>query len=173
MPALAVTDGDGLYGAVKHAVACDQAGIAPILGADLTLRDSGRGRDGRAARRDGAAERWDGDGRRGGAVERGDGRTGRRDGAAERRVTALASGRRGWASLCRLVSAAHQGERGSPGVTPDLVAEHAEGLVILLGPASDAGQAIAARRPDLAAAALARWRERARAVIQVVDPPGP
>jgi len=37
MSALALTDRDRLYGAVKHAVACADAGIAPILGADLAL----------------------------------------------------------------------------------------------------------------------------------------
>ena len=80
----------------------------------------------------------------------------------------------GWASLCRLVSAAHQsGERGVPAITPDLVADHADGLVALLGPASDVGRAIAARRPDRAAAALARWRERAETVIEIVDHHGP
>ncbi|HEV2450390.1 MAG TPA: PHP domain-containing protein, partial [Streptosporangiaceae bacterium] len=40
MPALAVTDRDGLYGAVKHAQACGEAEIAPILGADLALRNT-------------------------------------------------------------------------------------------------------------------------------------
>ena len=86
------------------------------------------------------------------------------------RVTLLASGRRGWASLCRLVSAAHQaGPRGAPVITPGLVAEHAEGLIILLGPGSDVGRAIAARRPDHAAAALARWREHGEVVIEITD----
>ncbi|MBO0809571.1 MAG: PHP domain-containing protein, partial [Actinobacteria bacterium] len=154
MPALALTDRDGLYGAVKHAVACAQAEIAPILGADLAVRDEADGRGGDPARRDGA------DGRGGDPA--------RRDGAG-RRVTVLAAGKQGWASLCRLVSAAHQGERGDPAVTPDLVAEHAANLVVLLGPGSDAGQAVAARRPDLAAAALRRWRERAETVIEIVD----
>ena len=80
----------------------------------------------------------------------------------------------GWASLCRLVSAAHQsGGRGVPAVTPDLVADHADGLVVLLGPPSDVGRAIAARRPDRAAAALTRWRERAETVIEIVDHHGP
>ncbi|NHU86285.1 DNA polymerase III subunit alpha [Kocuria sp. JC486] len=36
--ALALTDRDGLYGAVKHVGACHQAGIAPVLGADLAVR---------------------------------------------------------------------------------------------------------------------------------------
>ena len=47
------------------------------------------------------------------------------------------------------------------------MAGHADGLVVLLGPASDVGREIAARRPDRAAAALARWRERAETVIEV------
>ena len=47
MRALALTDRDGLYGAVKHAVACADAGIAPILGADLALAGPG-GLDGLA-----------------------------------------------------------------------------------------------------------------------------
>src|ERR1700758_3690684 len=42
MPALALTDRDGLYGAFKHAVACEAAGLAPILGADLALAAGGR-----------------------------------------------------------------------------------------------------------------------------------
>lgn len=158
MPALALTDRDGLYGAVKHAVACASVGIAPILGADLALRDG----SGTAGHRAGSGAAGQPAAGRGGGP------------AGESRVTLLASGRQGWASLCRLVSAAHEaGGRGSPAVTPDLVAAHAEGLVVLLGPASDAGQAIAARRPGLAAAAVARWRERAEVVIEIVHHHGP
>src|SRR5580700_3730588 len=41
MRALALTDRDGLYGAVKHAVACTEAGLATILGADLALAGAG------------------------------------------------------------------------------------------------------------------------------------
>jgi error-prone DNA polymerase len=150
MPALALTDRDGLYGAVKHAVSCAEAGIAPILGADMALRPP---RPGRAA------------------VAAGPPRLHNEDAS---RVTLLAVGGRGWASLCRLVSAAHgaahrSGNRGAPAVTPDMVAAHTDGLVVLLGPASDAGRAIAARRPDLAAAAVARWRERAETVIEIAD----
>jgi error-prone DNA polymerase len=39
MPALALTDRDGLYGAVKHVQACRDADISPIVGADLALRE--------------------------------------------------------------------------------------------------------------------------------------
>jgi error-prone DNA polymerase len=172
MRALALTDRDGLYGAVKHAVACAEAGLATILGADLALAGASGVLPAGAA--------LAGSGR---VVPAGPGgvvpaparilnsaapaRLRSEDAA---RVTRLASGRLGWASLCRLVSAAHQaGERGAPVITPALVAEHAEGLIILLGPGSDVGRAISARRPDLAAAALARWREHGEVVIEITD----
>ena len=89
----------------------------------------------------------------------------------------LARGRRGWASLCRLVSATHlAGERGVPVTTRGLVAAHAEGLVLLLGPDSDVGRALAARRPDLARAALDRWRDAVEpqgVALEVVHHRGP
>ena len=156
MHALALTDRDGLYGAVKHGVACAEAGIATILGADLALAGPGGGE----------------------AALPGDVPARILNSAAPARlrsedaprVTLLASGRRGWASLCRLVSAAHQAApRGAPVITPGLVAEHAEGLIVLLGPGSDVGRAVSARRPDLAAAALARWREHGEVVIEITD----
>ena len=37
MPALALTDHDGLYGAVRFSRACEQVGVKPIVGAELTL----------------------------------------------------------------------------------------------------------------------------------------
>src|SRR5947207_4011516 len=39
MPAVAMTDRDGLYGAARFVSACRQVGVRPILGATLTLRD--------------------------------------------------------------------------------------------------------------------------------------
>ncbi len=41
MPALALTDRDGLYGAFKHVEACAAAGIKPLLGVDLALLSPG------------------------------------------------------------------------------------------------------------------------------------
>ncbi|GAA2599355.1 DNA polymerase III subunit alpha [Actinomadura fulvescens] len=90
-----------------------------------------------------------------------------------RRAVVLASGAAGWRSLCRLVTAAHGAARGKPVTSHDLIGAHAAGLVVLLGPASDVGQAIADRRPDLAARQLAAWRERAEVVIEIVDHHGP
>jgi error-prone DNA polymerase len=136
MPALALTDRDGLYGAFKHVQACAEAGIKPILGADLALRLP----------------------------------------QARARVTLLAEGRQGWASLCRLVTAAHAAAPAaaaggaSPAVTAEQIAQHSAGLIVLLGPASDVGQAVAARRSDLARRALDRWLGLGcEAVIEVVD----
>jgi error-prone DNA polymerase len=40
MPAVALTDRDGLYGAARFVDACAKAGVAPILGASLTVRAS-------------------------------------------------------------------------------------------------------------------------------------
>jgi error-prone DNA polymerase len=137
MPALALTDRDGLYGAFKHAQACANAGIEPLLGADLALVDD-------APRQPGEAKR----------------------------VTLLAVGRRGWASLCRLVSAAHAAVRreDTPVVTQAMIAEHAAGLIVLLGPDSDVGHQVTARRPDLARQTLKNWRDRAPdVVVEIVN----
>ena len=41
MPALAVTDHQGLYGAVKFAMACREHGVRPIFGAEVTVADAG------------------------------------------------------------------------------------------------------------------------------------
>ena len=39
MTALAITDRDGLYGAVKHIGACLTLGISPIVGVELSIVD--------------------------------------------------------------------------------------------------------------------------------------
>src|SRR6476620_312976 len=38
MDTLALTDRDGTYGAVKHALACRAYGLRPVLGVDLAVR---------------------------------------------------------------------------------------------------------------------------------------
>jgi error-prone DNA polymerase len=174
MSALALTDRDGLYGAFKHVRACADAGIKPLLGVDLALFTP-----------EGAAPRTPPMSRRAGPIAKTAIVSGPSAGtsnsvSAGGRVTLLAAGRQGWASLCRLVSAAHAasaaagGNRAAdddvPAVTRELVAEHADGLVMLLGPASDVGQAVAARRLDLARRLLDRWRHLGvDAVVEIVD----
>ncbi|MFC4590899.1 DNA polymerase III subunit alpha [Sphaerisporangium corydalis] len=149
MDVLALTDRDGMYGAVKHVQACADAGIAPVVGVDLALREAG---DGLALR-----------GPDGGGTGPGRARE-------EERITVLAR-TGGWAHLCRLTTAAHYaGERGEPRVTRDLVAPHAGELLVMLGPRSDVGRALAARRDEQARALLAAWRaEVPHLVVEVVD----
>ena len=43
MPAVALTDRDGLYGAARFVNACNQHGVQPILGASLTVREAADG----------------------------------------------------------------------------------------------------------------------------------
>lgn len=161
MDTLALTDRDGLYGAVRFAKACLRAGIAPVLGIDLGLApgwgedacargsDAGNGGPGRAgrARRGPAA---------GGAVREVD----------LPRIVVLASSARGWATLCRLATAVHRtteeraeavrrgardrlGERGLPPdqvvLTEQVARDHLPGadVVVLVGADSDVGLALA------------------------------
>ncbi|MFB4282399.1 DNA polymerase III subunit alpha [Nonomuraea sp. MTCD27] len=161
MDILALTDRDGLYGAIKHAQACAEAGVAPVLGVNLAL-------DVHAS----AFTPVPG-------VRPPRPRTGPN---AEDRVTVLARAK-GWSRLCRLVTAAHHtGERGAPKVTRELVAEWAggpggdhgfgaeDGLVVLLGPRSDVGRAVAERRDEHARTLLGLWRAAVPGVvIELVD----
>ncbi|MDT0611391.1 DNA polymerase III subunit alpha [Streptomyces lancefieldiae] len=146
MDALALTDRDTLAGAVRFAKACARAGVRPLFGAELAVAAPEPGSDRRtetSARRDRRRSPV-----RGGAFV---------DESAPR-VTFLArDGARGWADLCRLVSAAHTAPD-----TPLLswADNHADGLTVLLGPDSDVGRALAAGRPDRAAKLLTPWRER-------------
>src|SRR4051812_21669385 len=164
MDTLALTDRDGVYGAVKFVTACMTRGIRPILGTDLAVQPYVDQPVVTSTRRKTPA--------RGGSFVD----------ARLPRVTVLARDKAGWASVCRLVSATHlAGERGEPVTTLELVAAHARGLVVLLGPDSEVGRAAAARRPDLARAHLDRWRcaladggaERHDVVIEVVCHRGP
>ncbi|MGP4011548.1 DNA polymerase III subunit alpha [Streptomyces sp. 4N124] len=136
MDALALTDRDTLGGTVRFAKACAKAGVRPLFGVNLAVEEQE-------------------------SVRRQKRRTPVRGGAfideSTPRVTFLArDGARGWAGLCRLVTAAHTAED-----TPLLPwsAAPAEGLTVLLGPDSDVGRALAAGRPDRAARLLGPWRE--------------
>ncbi|HET8594657.1 MAG TPA: PHP domain-containing protein, partial [Intrasporangium sp.] len=156
-PALALTDRDGLYGAVKFVQACMEAGIAPILGVDLAVGPDVAS----PGRHEQPAERRERTPVRGGAAV--DPRLPRVTVLARGGAAGLAPGA-GWAALCRLVTATHlRGERGTPVTTPTLVAQHAHAdtsagrLVVLLGPDSDVGRAVLAKRHTDARAALQRW----------------
>ncbi|MEU1133898.1 DNA polymerase III subunit alpha [Streptomyces sp. NPDC005900] len=140
MDALALTDRDTLAGAVRFAKACAKAGVRPLFGTELAV---GEPAPARGERR----------------------RTPVRGGAfideSTPRVTYLArDGATGWATLCRLVSAAHRDAAAEGRPVLPWEENHGEGLTVLLGPASDVGRALAAGRPDRAARLLAPWRER-------------
>jgi error-prone DNA polymerase len=168
MDTLALTDRDGTYGAVKHALACRAAGIRPVLGVDLAVAPL-TGEAPRAARDRPRTPV------RGGAF---------RDDRVLPRVTFLADagsagGRAGWAAICRLVSATQlAGERGKPVVDLAAVAPWLESgdVTVLLGPASEVGAVLArpgrSRSEDLARAALEPWLEivpRPQLLVELVS----
>ncbi|MFZ3571461.1 DNA polymerase III subunit alpha [Streptomyces sp. BH097] len=145
LDALALTDRDTLGGAVRFAKAAGRAGIRPLFGVDLAVA----GPPERAA----AAERTE--------RRRAPARGGAFVDESAQRVTFLArDGADGWAELCRLVTAAHRdaGDGRRPLLPWDVLG--ADHVVVLLGPDSDVGRALAAGRPDRAARLLAPWRER-------------
>jgi error-prone DNA polymerase len=168
MDTLALTDRNGLYGAVRFAKACMLADVRPILGADLAIEPSGvlpTGLGGILGGTTTARLSTRATPTRGGSF---------RDPRLPR-VTLLAGSRRGWAALCRLVSATHlRGERGDPVTTLELLGEHVAGrdVLVMLGPESEIGRAATVRRDDLAAQVLLRWRDvidRADLMVEVVS----
>jgi error-prone DNA polymerase len=135
--ALALTDHDGVYGSLEFAHAAKALGLRAITGAEVTLDIGGVG----------STEPP----RSGGAGSAGTG--------AERsaHITLLCEDGRGYANLCRILTAAHAGTRLPgredreplpPAVDLETVADHAEGLVCLSGCAR---QGLALRDPNGAA----------------------
>lgn len=138
MDALALTDRDSLGGAVRFAKACAAAGVRPLFGVELAVAGFGVPEEGAGRRRAPV---------RGGAFVD----------ESTPRVTFLGrDGALGWGDLCRIVSAAHGGE-GPPMLPRE--DNRGDGLIVLLGPDSDVGRALAASRPDRAARLLVPWRE--------------
>jgi error-prone DNA polymerase len=176
MTHVALTDRDGLYGAVRFAQAAAAEGVTPVYGVDLALApDLDRpgwsvtrgGRD-RPAPATGSRGRS-----RGGATgERVPGecapdprasRPGRGPGWLEDdapRVRFLARDRDGYADVCRLVTAAHAHARSDPHLAADALTEATSGgVVALLGPDAPVGRLLAADRLDAAEVELGRWLE--------------
>ncbi|MGW7020735.1 DNA polymerase III subunit alpha [Streptomyces decoyicus] len=144
MDALALTDRDGLSGAVRFAKAAAEAGVRPLFGTELAVAEhaSGPVAGTATARRRTPV--------RGGAFL---------DESAARAVFLARDGAAGWAALCRLVSAAHAGRAEQPVLPWSSLESVTDGLTVLLGPDSEVGRALAAGRPDRAARLLAPWRE--------------
>src|SRR6202162_3012521 len=116
LPAVALVDRNGVYGAPRFFKAARAAGIRALVGAEVTLEENATGR-------------------------REDGETGRRALRSPRppvapsprqqlpRLTLLVESRAGYKNLCRLITTGASGKpKGETSVTLDDVAAHAEGL---------------------------------------------
>src|SRR4051812_20725286 len=116
--ALAITDHDGVWGAMEFAQACTAFGVRPIVGAELTVTypatsSASRPRPASPHDRSPSAP-WPG------------------------HLTLLVENADGWRNLCRLITDAHRDTRPHPGREPlspslslDALEERAEGLVCL------------------------------------------
>ncbi len=145
-PALALTDHDGLYGAVRFAKACAKRGIQAIFGVEVCVEsltaESPAGSDASV----GETRAASGGGPRGG----GDGPPSAGPNNPYHLVL-LAETREGYANLCRLVSAAHLAvpdRDRPPTVTAALLREHREGIICLTGcRQGEVGRLLDAGRP--------------------------
>lgn len=145
--AAAITDRDGLYGAIRHIAACRAVAIDPLVGVELGVSTPPLA---------------------GSPVA-----SGTPTAAQSDRVVVLAHGHNGgagWASLCRLISAAHgratrkiSGSANSvatiskPRIRAFLWGEDGATGTVLLGPDSDVGRMVARGEYAQAAALLADW----------------
>ena len=128
-PAIALTDRDGLYGAIRFVQAASRAGLDAVLGVDLAMAGSILDAPPDPRRRPGRTPA------RGGAIV--DPRLPRvtvlAQGSGGAEPTGLAAAA-GWAALCRLVTDTHlRGERGNPVSTPYRVAAFATGAALTSG----------------------------------------
>ncbi len=152
--ALALTDHDGLYGAVRFAKACAKHGIKPIFGAELrveSLTDDARGTTPRAAPRTAPrAAPWETPG----VAPPGD---------EPHHLVLLAETREGYTNLCQLISAAHLADperERPPLVTLESLRAHVAGLICLTGCRhGEVGYLIDAGRDQDAQIALQTLRE--------------
>ena len=129
---VALTDRDGMSGAVRFVRAAERTGITPVVGTDLAL-----------------------------ATEDRSVRPGTATGEAPR-VVLLARDSIGFATLCRAVSRAHAHGRGTPlldDAALDAIADDGH-VIALLGADSPVGRLLARGASDSAAAELAVWRDR-------------
>jgi len=112
-PALALTDHDGLYGAVRFWQAArgqgwpDGRGLKAIIGAEITLGSEGSNPSP--------------------GIPEGQGQHGSH-------LTLLAATGQGYANLCRILSAGQlAGQKGQPNLALETLARHARGLICLSG----------------------------------------
>jgi len=121
--ALALTDHDGLHGAMEFAQCAHAWGLRPIAGAEVTLA-------------------WDSTDPRHhlGSPLRDKSRSFPKaegfnpQGCSYYHLTLLCENQQGYANLCRLLTHAHlEHERGKPRVEPEVLSQYTEGLIALSG----------------------------------------
>ncbi len=125
LPAIALTDRGGVYGAPRLHKAAKEAGLRALVGAEVALIDDlsrGAGPRSRITRREAS-----------------------RQSISAQRVTLLARDHQGYRNLCRLLTAAARDRpKGDPRVSWQMLAEHAAGLHCLSGgPEGPLSQALA------------------------------
>src|SRR3954469_17620431 len=149
--ALALTDHDGVYGSLEFAHAAKHFGVRPITGAEVTVNGVGSTEPAKS----------------GGAGFAGAGA------GSDAHVTLLVETPRGYANLCRLLTAAHAHTRDNtareptpPALDQSLLEELNEGLVCLSGCARDG---LGVHYPN-AAAQVARAFGRDRFFVELQRP---
>ena len=133
-----LTDRNGVYGAVRWVQACQRVGINPVLGVDLAVEAIFKPPKATKRRTPAHGGGWINEQRP--------------------RVVFLARGARGWASLCRLISAAHA-DRGTPWLPWAAISANSEGVVALLGPDSALGRHFTSHGHTGAQEIVRPWRE--------------
>ncbi|HTP67655.1 MAG TPA: error-prone DNA polymerase [Dongiaceae bacterium] len=110
MPAVALLDRDGVYGAPRFHVAAQKCGIRAHIGAEISVIDLGP---------QAALPSW----------------IPNKIPARPVRLPLLVKNRMGYQNLCRLITKykLREKEKGTGSATPEEIAEHAEGLVCLTG----------------------------------------
>jgi error-prone DNA polymerase len=145
IPAMALVDRNGVYGAPRFYTAAKKAGVRALVGAELVLAEGSRGHEvttspGKGTPRDLA--------------------TSQPRNPHTSRLTLLVQNRTGYKNLCKLLTAGALGkEKGQASYTWELIEQYAEGLHCLTG--GDEG--------PLAYALQSAGAEEARAVLRKIS----
>ncbi len=112
LPAVALTDRNGVYGMPRFHKAAKEAGLRALVGAEVVLADSSQAKPKkRTTRREASRQSIEGE-----------------------RLTLLVRDRQGYRNLCKMITAAGRGRpKGDPRVTWPLLQAHADGLHCLTG----------------------------------------
>ncbi len=155
LPAVALVDTNGVYGAPRFYKAAQAAGLKALVGAEVIVAD-GRpeGSAGSLPKAQGIPRFARNDG--GGFARNDGGSSARND--RRNRLTLLVENQTGYKNLCRLITAGALGHaKGEGRVSWEDVAAHAEGLHCLTGgEESPTGRALARSGPDAARELLER-----------------